>query len=61
MIVKKVTSPYCEGKMRLHPFRQAERALREKFGIGAMGKIVLVAMLGERCLAADMESAWQGR
>jgi hypothetical protein len=35
--------------------------LREKFGIGAMGKIVLVAMLGERCLAADMESAWQGR
>lgn len=35
--------------------------MREKFGIGAMGKIVLVAVPGERCLAANMESARQDR
>lgn len=43
--------------MRLHPFRQAERTLCEKFSIGV---ILLVTVPGERCFAAGMESARQG-
>ena len=47
--------------MRLHPFGQTEQALGGKAGIGAMGKIVLVAMPSQRGPATDMETARQGR
>lgn len=61
IFVKKVMLPHCERKMHLHPFGQTEQALGGKAGIGAMGKIVLVAMPSQRGPATDMETARQGR